>query len=237
VKAHEIYQALDQELLHQMLNWFRDNERSVYQNALATIAGKRNLRPVFIQRKPLPDQYGWFEKMLKLKSCDTVGEHLLQAWFLAGHQDLLAAFCDAMDIPHDGKGSVEGELPADLDTEKLDAAIDTLIESRDPRLITLYLRVFNLQTAEGWPAITAKLESDERLKLGEAAEPEATEPEATESEATEPEAAESEATESEATESEATESEAAEPEAAEPEAAESEAAESGTAESSDKTAE
>jgi len=170
VKAHEIYQLLDPEMLHQMLNWFRDNERSVYQNALATVAGKRNLRPVFIQRKPLPEQYGWFERMLKLKPCDTIGEHLLQAWFLAGHQDLLAAFCDEMDIEHDGKGSVQGELPADLDTEKLDAAVDTLLESRDPRLITLYLRVFNLQTAEGWPAITAKLESDERLKLGGTAE-------------------------------------------------------------------
>jgi hypothetical protein len=148
-----------------MLDWFRDNERSVYQNALATIAGKRKLRPVFIQRKPLPEQYAWFEKMLKLTPCDTVGEHLLQAWFLAGHQPLLAQFCDAMDIAHDGKGSVQGDLPEELDAAKLDAAVDSLVESNDPRLITLYLRVFNLQTPDGWPAITAKLESDERLKL------------------------------------------------------------------------
>ena len=114
MKAHEIYQHLAPEMLYQMLNWFRDNERSVYQNALATMAGNRKLRPVFIQRKPLPDQYAWFAKTLKLKPSDTIGEHLLQAWFLAGHQDLLAAFCDEMEIEHDGKGSVQGELPADL---------------------------------------------------------------------------------------------------------------------------
>ena len=148
-----------------MLDWFRDNERSVYQNALATMAGNRKLRPIFIQRKPLTEQYAWFEKTLKLKPSDTIGEHLLQAWLLAGHQDLLAAFCDAMDIEHDGKGSVQGDLPDELDADKLDAAVDTLLETRDPRLVTLYLQIFNIQTADGWPAITAKLESDERLKL------------------------------------------------------------------------
>ncbi len=166
MKAHEIYQQLSPDLLHQMLDWFRAKERAVYQNALATIAANRKLRPVFIQRKPLTEQYAWFSKNLQLKPCDTIGEHLLQAWFLAGNQDLLAAFCDAMDIAHDGKGSVQGELPENLDAAKLDAAVDSLLETRDPRLVTLYLRVFNLQTPGGWPAITAKLDSDERLKLG-----------------------------------------------------------------------
>jgi hypothetical protein len=165
VKAHEIFQQLDPELLHQMLDWFRDKERSVYQNTVATLADNRRLRPVFIQRKPLPDQYAWIGKTLKLRACDQAGEHLLQAWLLAGHQDLLAAFCDAMDIEHDGKGSVQGELPSEIDETRLDAAVDTLLESRDPRLVTLYLRVFNLQTPGGWPAISAKLEADERLNL------------------------------------------------------------------------
>jgi len=165
VKAHEIYQSLAPELLHQMLDWFRDNERSVYQNALATVAGKRNLRPVFIQRKPLPDQYAWIVKTLKLRSCDTIGEHMLQAWFLAGQQPLLAAFCDAVGIPHDGKGSVEGDLPEEIDAAKLDTAVDELLGSYDPRLVTLYLHVFNMQIPGGWQAMSAKLESDERLKL------------------------------------------------------------------------
>jgi hypothetical protein len=165
VKAHEIYQQLAPELLHQMLDWFRDRERSVYKSAVETLAKDRKLRLVFIQRKPLPDQYAWIHKTLQLKSCDTIGEHLLQAWFLAGHQPLLAAFCDAMEIPHDGKGSVQGDLPAELDGAKLDQAIDKLLESVEPRLLTLYLFTFNLQTPAGWPTLTAKLASDGRLKL------------------------------------------------------------------------
>jgi len=165
VNSHEIYQDLSPETLAQMLDWFREHERAVYTNAVATLAQNRKLRPVFIQRKPLPQQYAWIHKTCKLKACDTIGEHLLQAWFLAGHQPMLAAFCDAMGIPHDGKGSVQGDLPESLDAAKLDAAVDTLLESNDPRIVTLYLRVFNLQAPDGWPELTAKLESDERLKL------------------------------------------------------------------------
>jgi hypothetical protein len=35
----------------------------------------------------------------------------------------------------------------------------------DPKMLTLYLRCFNLQSPDGWPVLTAKLESDARLVL------------------------------------------------------------------------
>jgi hypothetical protein len=165
VKAHELYQAVDPALVHQMLDWFREHQRAVYKNAVATLAQNRKLRPVYVQQKPLAEQYAWIHKTAALKPCDTIGEHLLQAWFLTAQQPLLAAFCDAMEIPHDGKGSVQGDLPAELDAGKLDVAVDTILADRDPRLVALYLHVFNLQVPGGWPTLTAKLAADERLKL------------------------------------------------------------------------
>lgn len=165
VKAHELYTAVDPEVVSQMLNWFRDNDRSVYKSAVATLAQSRKLRPVFIQKKPLPEQYAWILKTLKMKSSDTIGEHLLQAWFMAGNQEMLAKFCDAIGLEHDGKGSVTGDLPKDLDSEKLDAAVDTLVADFDPKIVTLYLRVFNLQRFGGWETLGSKLESDSRLVL------------------------------------------------------------------------
>ena len=165
MKAHELYQAVDPALVHQMLDWFRKNERAVYKNAIASLAQNRKLRPVYVEKKPLAEQYAWMIKTLHLNACDTIGEHLLQAWFLAGNQPLLAAFCDAMGIPHDGKGSVQGELPDEFDAATLDAAVDTVCASFDPKLVALYLHVFNLQVAGGWAALTAKLAADERLKL------------------------------------------------------------------------
>lgn len=148
-----------------MLDWFREHQRPVYKNAVTTLAQNCKLRPVYVQQKPLAEQYAWLLKTLQKKPNDTIGEHMLQAWFLAGNQPLLAAFCDAMGIEHDGKGSVQGDLPAGLDRAKLDAAVDLVVADRDPRLVGLYLHVFNMQVPGGWQSLTEKLASDERLKL------------------------------------------------------------------------
>lgn len=165
VKAHELYTAADPALVTQMLDWFREHDRNVYKSAVATLAQTKKLRPVFVQKKPLPEQYAWILKTLRGKPADTIGEHLLQAWFMAGNQELLATFCDAMGIEHDGKGSVTGDLPEELDAAKLDAAVDALLAGHDPKLVTLYLRVFNLQTPGGWESLSGKLEADARLTL------------------------------------------------------------------------
>lgn len=165
MKAHELYAAVDPALVTQMLDWFRANDRNVYKSAVATLAANRKLRPVFVEKKPLADQYAWIHKTLKINACDTIGEHLLQAYLMAGQQSLLAMFCDGMGIAHDGRGSVVGDLPKKLDAERLDATIERLVGVFDPKLLTLYLRCFNLQVPGGWPELTAKFESDSRLVL------------------------------------------------------------------------
>ncbi len=165
MKAHELYTAVDPALFSEMFDWFRANDRNVYKSAVATLAGNRKLRPVFVQKKPLPEQYAWILKTLKLNACNTIGEQLLQAYLMAAQQSLLAMFCDGMGIPHDGKGSVVGDLPKKLDAERLDATIDRLIGLFDPKLLTLYLHCFNMQVPGGWPELSAKLESDARLVL------------------------------------------------------------------------
>ena len=165
MKAHELYSAVDPAVVTEILDWFRANDRNVYKSAVATLAANRKLRPVFVQKKTLPDQYAWILKTLKLNACDTIGEHLMQAYLMSAQQSLLAMFCDGLGIPHDGKGSVVGDLPKKLDAERLKSTIDRLVDVFDPKMLTLYLRCFNLQLPGGWPELTAKLESDERLKL------------------------------------------------------------------------
>ncbi|MEI6175971.1 MAG: hypothetical protein WCS43_03695 [Verrucomicrobiota bacterium] len=165
MKSHELYAAVDPAIVTQILDWFRANDRNVYKSAVATLASNRKLRPVFIQNKPLVDQYAWIHKTLKINACDTIGEHLLQAYLMAGQQSLLAMFCDGMGIPHDGKGSVVGDLPKKMDPERLAGTVDRLIEIFDPKLLTLYLHCFNLQVPGGWQDLTEKLNSDERLTL------------------------------------------------------------------------
>lgn len=165
MNAHEIYTSLSPTIVSNMLDWFRANDRSIYKSAVASLAAHRKLRPVFIEKKSLKDQYAWIHSLLMVKACNTIGEHLLQAYLMTGQQEMLATFCDGMGIPHDGKGTVNSELPEALDAAKLDQSIETLLAKFDPQLVALYLTCFNLQAAGGWPELNAKLEADERLTL------------------------------------------------------------------------
>lgn len=165
MQAHELYHAVNPTVIQAMFNWMRETEKDLYKTTVTTLANNRKLRPVFVQKKSIPDQITWMHNTLKLRTSNTVGEHLLQVWFMQGQKDLLVAFCDAMDIKHNGEGAVEGDLPESLDAEKLKDAVDILVEKFDPKIVTLYLRIFNLQTQDGWPALTEILEKDERLSL------------------------------------------------------------------------
>ena len=165
VNAYEIYQEIDPALVTEMCQWMRENEKNLYNTAVGSLATNRKLRPIFILKKKPADQYVWLHKTLKLRTSDTVGEHLFQVYFMKGQQEILKAFCDGMEIPHDGEGQVEGDLPEELAADKLDSTVDTLVGAHDPKLVTLYLRVFNLQRPGGWESLGEKLESDDRLKL------------------------------------------------------------------------
>lgn len=165
MKSHELFAAVDPAVVTEILDWFRANDRNVYKSAIATLAGNRKLRPVFVQKKSLADQYTWIHQTLKIKACDSIGEHILQAYLMAGQQAMLGMFCDGLGIPHDGKGSVVGDLPKGLDADRLDETIERLVDVFDPKIVTIYLHCFNMQRPEGYPTLTAKIESDERLAL------------------------------------------------------------------------
>jgi len=164
VKAYQLYQQTDSAVIRDMFANFRDEERDIYKTTLATLAQSRKLRPVFLQKKPVPDQISWMHESLGLRPNDSVGEHLFQVWFMRFHKPMLVEFCDGMDIEHNGEGSVEGALPAQIDAGRLKSTTDALFEKYDPRIVFLYLHVFNLQTPGGWPELTALLDSDPRLQ-------------------------------------------------------------------------
>ena len=162
MNAHEIFQKLDHAFAVQIMTYFREESREIYKTTVATLATQRKLRPVFIQKKPVAVQIDWLIKTLKQKSADTVSEHLLQVWLLREKKEMLIMFVDDLGIEHDEDGGVD-ELPETIDAEKLKVAMDHLLENYPAPVVTLYLRVFQIQQAEGWPEIAEALEKDERL--------------------------------------------------------------------------
>lgn len=163
--AHELFKTSPDTLIQDMFIWLRDTDRNLYKTALSSLASNRKLRTSYIQKKPATEQIAWMHKTLQLKSSDMIAEHILQVYFMKGQGTMLATFCDGLEIPHDGNGQVEGDLPETLDTDQLKTTIDTLLEKYDAPLVSLYLHTFNLQTPDGWTALAKTLESDDRLKL------------------------------------------------------------------------
>ena len=165
MQSHLLFRNIPDSLSHEILEFLRTDERDMYKTALATLAAQRKLRPVFVQRKPVPKQISWLKETLQLRTSDGVAEHIFQIWFLKAKAEMLVTFLDELGIEHDGEGSVEGSLPETMEDEKLKTTLDDLVSKHDPKLVTLYLRIFNLQTKDGWANIEALLESDERLAL------------------------------------------------------------------------
>ena len=165
MKAYQLYENVKPSIIADLFMWMRDTDRELYKNALGSLATSRKMRLPYLQKKAVTEQIEWMHKTLKLKSSDMMGEHLLQVYFMKGQEPLLITFCDALEIPHDGNGQVEGELPNSLDSEKLKVGVDALLEKNDPALVSLYLHTFNLQTPAGWEELSEILSSDERLKL------------------------------------------------------------------------
>ena len=171
MKPHELFKQVAPAIVAELFTTFREEEREVYKSALASLAQSRKLRPVFIQKKPVVEQIAWMHKTLKLRGSDTIGEHLLQVWFMKFQQPLLIGFCDGMGINHNGEGSVEGELPAEMDATRLKETVDGLYADFNPKVVSLYLYLFNLQRPGGWDALTDMLANDGRIVLGIDPEP------------------------------------------------------------------
>lgn len=127
MKAYYIFQQADEETISNILDWMRNQERAIYRAAVRELGALKKLRPEFIQRKPLQEQFSFIKKMLSWKPSNEIGDHLLQVWLLRKHQGMLITFLNTLGIPHDGNGIVN-ELPETLDKEKLAKAVDELFE-------------------------------------------------------------------------------------------------------------
>jgi hypothetical protein len=172
---HELYQKMSPELAAASLAYLRKEDRDTYKTGLSSLAIQRKLRPAFIQKRSADKQVEWMVDMLKLRTSVAVGEHMLQTWLMKEHTDMLVMFLDKLEIDHDGEGSVEGELPEELDAEKLNAAVDLILGKKEPEVVAVYLHMFKLQRPVEWENLGAMLDSDPRLAIGGGEVPEETE--------------------------------------------------------------
>ena len=165
MKAHEIFKAISPALAAEVFTFLQREQKSVYKAAIQGLASQRNLRGVFVERKPPAERHPWMQTALSRPLGDGVASHLLQAWLLGAQKPMLNGFLDALEIAHAEDGTVE-ELPACPPKEKLATAVAQLLDKYPAETVAVYLHAFrDMDSAMQWPALDEVLREQPGLAL------------------------------------------------------------------------
>jgi len=163
--SHEIFQHMSPDLAAQIFMFLQTEQKPVYKAAIQGLANQRNLRGVFIERKPPAERFPWMQAAFARKISDSLASHVLQAWLLGANKKMLCDFLDALEIKHAEDGTVD-ELPAELPKEKIAAAVEQLLVKYPAETAAVYLHAFReMDSAAQWPALDEILAQEPRLRL------------------------------------------------------------------------
>ncbi len=163
MQAHQLFKAMSPALGQQIMTWMKDDEREVYKAAVTTLTQQKKVRPVFVTQRPRNQQFAWIMETLTSRLSEGVGENILQVWLMKAKSPMLANFLNTLEIRHDGKGGVEGDIPAELDSAKVAAGVTKLLAEFPAEEVGVYLNLFQMQQANGWPAITEAINANQLL--------------------------------------------------------------------------
>lgn len=153
-------------LAGEIFSYLQKEQKPVLKAAIQGLASQRNLRAVFVERKPPNERSIWLQGALRRKVSDTLAAHLLQAWLLGAQKPMLCDFLDSVGIKRDENGTVEN-LPDSPPKEKLAEAVAQLVERYPAEAVAAYLHAFHDMDSEvTWPPLGELLQENERLKLG-----------------------------------------------------------------------
>ena len=161
---HEIFAKMPAPMAQGILAFLHENQKPLYRATLETLAKSRNLRPVFLEKKPRTEQHSWILTQLSRRSNDDTAAHLLQIWLVGAHKNLLCDFLDGFKIAHDENGTVEALPPAPA-REDLVRVIDSLRSRYEPVLLAVYLNTFQSLDSDGWPSLQELINEDTTLQL------------------------------------------------------------------------
>jgi hypothetical protein len=115
----------------------------------------------------LPEEarFSYVRRTLRDKRAADLALYVLSAALTRRHGDLIAAFLEAVKLPHDGPSlTTEGEIPQPA-AGTLGQGIDAVLSKWPARDVSLYLHAFAAQPDVNWPLLDERLASDARLAL------------------------------------------------------------------------
>jgi hypothetical protein len=163
--THPIWASIDAETAHQIFLTAQESQKKLYRSAVEGLAKHMGLRPNRVLELPKVERHAAWQRLLTHPQLEPLSFNFLCHWLITAHADLLAAWLDALGIPHDGHGVVQ-DFPAEPPpTAALQKALETVLKSYDVKLVSIYLRTFNEIDGVAWDDLDAILAEDARLKL------------------------------------------------------------------------
>src|SRR6187401_680344 len=168
MKAHELFQRMSPALAAEVFTFLHQEQKPVYKAAIQGLANQRNLRGIFIERKPRDERHAWMKNALSRPVSDSLASHLLQGWLLGANKQMLNDFLDALGIVHEEDGTVE-EVPASPPKEQITAAIALLLGKYPAETVAIYLHAFrDMDSNVQWAPLNELLEATPELRLAAA---------------------------------------------------------------------
>ena len=168
MRAFELFKNMSSALAAKVFTYLHKEQKPVYKAAVQGLANQRNLRGVFIERKPPNERHPWMQAALSRPVSDALASHLIQGWLLGANKEMLCEFLDALEIPHEEDGTVE-ELPPCPPKEKIAGAVSVLLQKYPAEPVAVYLHAFrDMDSAVQWPALNEILVETPELQLGSA---------------------------------------------------------------------
>jgi hypothetical protein len=162
--SHELFGFMSPALAVRIIEFAHDDNKELYHVALNAVAEARKLRPSFLERSPRASRHKDMAAMLSRPRLELVSANLLREWLMKKQTPMLAAFLDALAIPH--KDGAVDDLPATVEDAKLTAAVETLLAKFPAEEIAVYLHAFYTMNEIQWPNLEAMLKSEPRLQFG-----------------------------------------------------------------------
>lgn len=166
MKGHEIFRRMPATLASEIFTYLQTEQKPIYRAVLQGLANQRNLRAVFIERKPPNERHPWLQSALSRNTSDILAGHILQAWLLGANKQMLCDFLEAIGIEHAEDGTID-EVPPSPPKEKIVTAVDQLLSQYPAERVAVYLHAFReMEGPEPWVALDEVLAEENRLVLG-----------------------------------------------------------------------
>lgn len=152
--AIEFWSTISPALNQEILETAYLNEKKLYRRVVEDLAANLRKRPKVILEMPRQARHELFRPLLQLPNFHVITQNLFIHWLATTQVPLMNAFLDALDIKHDGAGSVDS-FPETIEKSRLSAAVDKLYAGFEQEKVTAYLSVFDSISGVNWTDLEA----------------------------------------------------------------------------------